>query len=74
MLCRYNLFMKKDKQIVGWYQTDTEDFKKLWKKIKDEVRCAVVKTADIDWIFYRKAGVGKWEVMRRNNPQLKLQF
>lgn len=72
MICRYNLFMKKDNKVVGWYQTDTEDFKKLWKKIKDEIRCAVVKTEETDWIFYRKAGVGKWEVLRQTRKQGRL--
>lgn len=42
----------------GWYQTDTEDFKKMWGYIKSGVVWCVVKIDNED--FYRYYHSGKW--------------
>lgn len=52
MLCLYS-YMTKDKKSYGEFQADTEDFKNFWKQEHQNCRCAVVKTDNEWWIFYR---------------------
>lgn len=49
----YNYFDKNEK-VVGWYQCSIEDFKKMWKVVKNEVSSCVVKLDNGDcWLYVK---------------------
>ncbi len=60
---------------VGWYECDVLDFKKMWKRIRNDVRCGLVKLDNGDcWLYSRNevrkdrfVGVNGWSKLGWNS-------
>lgn len=69
MLISYS-YITNDNKEFGFYQTDSEDFKKFFKNYKSKIRCLIAKLPDKIYIwqpeFYIKGKkFGGWQLAKK---------
>ena len=73
MTLRYGYITTAGKE-CGFYQCETDDFRKFWKAANNEIRCLVLEMANGDvWLYYKgERPAGRWQEAKRKRQKENL--